>query len=318
MIRRIIYVLSFGAVWLTACEKEPTVSIALSQTEVLLSCEQGAQTTCRITASGAWTLILDGADFEATPLSGEAGESLLTVTATSENPGTFRRTLGRIELRPLGRGEMQRIEVRQRPAVAPRSFFFFFIGTSLQEFFNANLQAALSAMDGTMLGDGRVAAFYRNVSDRGKVWEIAELHYDAARRQGVMTTVERFEEIDRSDPAFITGVIEKMKSHFPAREYGLAFGGHGSGWLPVGSSIYGPGVAAGTLAERKKRRTVIPSRVFTARPVRSSTSTKSPMLWRRRARISIMSSSTTASCRISNRSMRCAIRPVISSLRRAR
>lgn len=165
LIRRIVYGMLFGAVWLTACEKEPAVP--------------------------------------------------------------------------------------QRPAVASRSFFFFFIGTDLQKFFDANLRAALSAMDATMLGDGRVAAFYRNVSDREKRWEIAELHYDAARREGVMTTVERFEDIDRSDPAFITGVIEKMKAHFPAREYGLAFGGHGSGWLPVGSSIYGPGVAAGTLAERK-------------------------------------------------------------------
>ncbi len=251
MIRRIAYALLVGSTLLTACKKETPIRITLSQAEVLLEGVSGAQATCRIAASGAWTLTVAGDGFEVAPQSGNAGETLLTITGTDENRDDARRTLGSIELCPVGPGAKQDIRVQQRPAVAPRSFFFFFIGTSLQEFFDANLQAALSAMDGTMPGDGRVAAFCRSVSEEKKVWEIVELHYDAAQGKSVMTSVEQFAQIDRKDPAFITRIVEKLKTRFPAREYGLAFGGHGLGWLPVGSSVYGPSTPVTGLAERK-------------------------------------------------------------------
>ena len=138
-------------------------------------------------------------------------------------------------LRPNAKGNIQRIEVQQRPMTAPRSFFFFFIGTDLQKYFNENLRDAVSSIDATTLGDSRIAAFRYNTTD--KVWEIAELHYDPASDAGTITTVEQFEEIDRNNPTFITEIIEKMKSYFPATEYGLAFGGHGTGWLPIGSVL---------------------------------------------------------------------------------
>ncbi|MCM1151631.1 MAG: clostripain-related cysteine peptidase [Alistipes sp.] len=218
-----------------SCEKETPTRIELRQTEVLLESAEGAQTTCRIAASGSWTLTIAGGDFEATPQRGGAGETELTITSTSANTQRQRRTLGTIELRPDATGESRRIEVRQRPSIAPRSFFFFFIGTSLQRFFDKNLRAALSAVDETMPGDGRMAAFRYNGTDQ--VWEIVELHYDPALEAGTITTVERLEEIDRSDPAFITEVIGKMESYFPAEEYALAFGGHGSGWIPTGSIL---------------------------------------------------------------------------------
>lgn len=233
MIRRLIPLLL--TLLLAACERETPTRITLLQAEVLLNGEQGARTTCRITATGPWTLTIAGEDFEAAPLSGNAGETQLTIVSTSENPEEQRRTLGEIVIRPNAAGDLQRIEVRQRPATAPRSFFLFFIGTDLQRFFNKNLQDAVSAIDATTPGDGRVAAFRYNTTD--KVWEIAELHYDPALEAGTITTVEQFEGIDRTDPAFITEIIGKMKSYFPAREYGLAFGGHGTGWLPIGSIL---------------------------------------------------------------------------------
>lgn len=219
----------------TACERENPTRITLSQAEVLLNGEEGARTTCRITATGPWTLTIAGEDFEAAPLSGNAGETQLTIVSTSENREEQRRTLGEIVLHPNAAVDLQRIEVRQRPATAPRSFFFFFIGTDLQRFFTKNLQDAVSAIDAATPGDGRIAAFRYNAAD--KVWEIAELHYDPALEAGAITTVEQFDGIDRTDPAFITEIIEKMKTHFPAREYGLAFGGHGTGWLPIGSVL---------------------------------------------------------------------------------
>lgn len=251
MIRRIACALLIGSMLLTACKKESPIRITLSQAEVLLEGRPEAQTTCRIAASGAWTLTVEGYGFEVAPQSGGAGETLLTITGTDANTDDLRRTLGSVELRPVGPGATQSLRVLQRPAVAPKSFFFFFIGTSLQEFFDRNLEQALRAMDASMPGDGRVAAFRRCVSEEKTVWEIVELHYDATQGKSVMTSVEQFAQIDRKDPAFITRIVEKMQSRFPAREYGLAFGGHGSGWLPVGSSVYGPSTSASSFAERK-------------------------------------------------------------------
>lgn len=230
MIRRLFLFLL--TLFLAACEKDSPVRITLSQAEVLLEGVQGAQATCRIASSGPWSLTIAGADFDVSPRSGSAGETVLTFTSSDENADDRRRTLGTVTLHPDAAGDVCSIEVLQRPAVAPRSFFFFFIGTSLQRFFNKNLEDAIKAIDASIPGDGRVAAFRYNTAD--KVWEIAELHYDPASAGGVITTVEQFEQIDRNDPAFITEIVGKMKSYFPAAEYGLAFGGHGTGWLPIG------------------------------------------------------------------------------------
>lgn len=251
MIRRIACALLVGSTLLTACKKETPIRITLSQPEVLLEGLPESQTTCRIAASGAWTLTVEGDGFEVAPRAGGAGETLLAITGTAENTDDVRRTLGSVVLHPVGPGATQSLRVLQRPAVAPKSFFFFFIGTSLQEFFDRNLEQALRDMDASMPGDGRVAAFRRRVSEERTVWEIVELHYDAAQGKSVMTSVEQFAQIDRKDPAFITRIVEKMQSRFPAREYGLAFGGHGSGWLPVGSSVYGPSTSVSSFAERK-------------------------------------------------------------------
>ena len=232
MIRRLFFLLLLLP--LVACKKESPTRI-FSQTQVLLEGVQGAQTVCRVTASGSWTLTVAGKDFDVSPQSGSAGETVLTFTTVNENTDARRRALGTITLRPDVAGEARCIEVLQRPAIAPRSFFFFFIGTSLQWFFDKNLQDALSAIDAATPGDGRVAAFRYNAAD--KVWEIAELHYDPASGSAAITTVEQFAQIDRRDPTFITEIVGKMLSYFPAAEYGLAFGGHGSGWLPIGSVL---------------------------------------------------------------------------------
>ncbi len=120
----------------------------------------------------------------------------------------------------------------------------FFIGTSLQSFFDYNLQQALNVMNPSIPGDSHVVAFCRV----GGVWQIVRLDYDPEQGKGVQTPIRTFPQVDRSDPAFITEVLGWMKHYFPAREYGLAIGGHGTGWLPVGYSVYG------TLLRRERFR----------------------------------------------------------------
>ncbi len=249
MIRRLFCLLML-ALSLTACKKEalPPVMLEPGQTEVFLSFQEGAAATCLITAAqGGWTLSVEGDGFLAEPLSGGAGETVVTITSTVGNIGKNPRALGSIRVWPERSQTPQEIEVVQLPDAAPRAFFMFFIGTSLQSFFDYNLQQALNVMNPSIPGDSYVVAFCRV----GGVWQIVRLDYDPEQGKGVQTPIRTFPQVDRSDPAFITEVLGWMKHYFPAREYGLAIGGHGTGWLPVGYSVYGRSAFRSGFAEQK-------------------------------------------------------------------
>ena len=223
---------------LTACRKDDIPSpknLAVSATSVWLDGTAEAEATFTLTSSASWMLTVEGDGYEVIPTSGPAGEHPITVRSLAANTASRRATLGRIVVHMEQQDEALRVEVIQRPATAPHAFFFVFIGTSLQQFFDRNMEAALAAMNAEIPGDGRVAALCCNRWQ----WQIAELRYDPATMRTEQTTLHLFDHPDRSRPEFLTEAISEMMRLVPAREYGLVFGGHGTGWLPKGCDMFG-------------------------------------------------------------------------------
>lgn len=227
-----------------ACGKDPEVpELSVSAGSVTLAGAAGAETSFAVTAGASWSLAAEGGGFEVSPAGGGAGTVTVSVRSEAANDGRTRRDLGRIVVRLNSGARSAEVAVSQRPAEATHAFFFFFIGTSLQNFFDTNLRHALESMNAAMPGDGRVAAFCR----RSGIWQIVELAYDTATGEAAMTTLREYAGPDRSTPEFLTQTLAEMMELVPAASYGVAFGGHGTGWLPAGCSVYGPAIGFETL-----------------------------------------------------------------------
>lgn len=230
-----------------SCQSDPEApELSVSVRTVSLAGAAGAEMSFSVTAGAPWSLAAEGGGFGVSAEGGDAGTTRVTVRSEASNDGRTRRDLGRIVVRLNSGGRSVALAVSQRPAEASHAFFFFFFGTSLQSFFDANLRHALESMNAAVPGDGRVAAFCR----RNGTWQIVELAYDPATDEAAVIPLREFADPDRSTPEFLTRTLAEMMELIPAAGYGVAFGGHGTGWLPAGCSVYGPAIDFGTFARR--------------------------------------------------------------------
>lgn len=221
---------------LTGCSTEdpnaePRISVS---TDIAVAGTAGSKAQFRIQAPHAWSIVVDDTRYTIEPMQGEAGEHTLTLTTREDNPQKQSRHLD--PFRVISASGTSTVEIIQRPGVVAQALFIFFIGTNLQGFFDNNLADAMSSMTPSVPGEGRVASFCH----KDGTWCIVELAYNAATGKGSLTTLKQYDRsLNRNTPAFLTQVISDLKALVPAHEYGIVFGGHGTGWLPKGYSIYG-------------------------------------------------------------------------------
>lgn len=174
-----------------------------------------------------WKASTADSRYEVSPTEGHAGVTRITLrTLAANNTGTI------LDLEPLvirkQNGEEQRIAVRMSAARTGRVMLHLFIGSSLRRYFAENMEQSMSAMNEQMPVDGRVAAFCLE----GNVWQLCELRYNAHTGRGEKNVIKEYHDLNRNEPALFTTVLNDLHRYFPAREYGIAMGGHGKGWVP--------------------------------------------------------------------------------------
>ena len=143
-----------------------------------------------------------------------------------------------------------------------RVLLMYFVGTSLDGYFQDNIKDAMQAMSPEVTGNGSIVYFRRQ---SGSEWAIRRI---ALNEAGVAEDIvlKTYPDADLTDMRFF---LSEMIRFAPAESYGLVFGGHGTGWLPknVGltmSSTYSVGGGGSYIAPfgELPREDALPTRFF--------------------------------------------------------
>ena len=115
--------------------------------------------------------------------------------------------------------------------VATHTLMFYFFGTSLDRYFKGNIEDAIKAIEGGILGVNNRVVFFRHKNRT--TGYIAELVYDISSGKCTEKIIESDIIIEDNPikPEFITKIIDKMASSAPAERYGMVMAGHGQGWI---------------------------------------------------------------------------------------
>ncbi len=121
-------------------------------------------------------------------------------------------------------------------STANHTLMFYFFGTSLNSYFNVNINDAKLAIEKGALGDNNRVVFFRQRSQ--SVAYIAELCYDPDSGKCFESIVEDNIIIDENPLTsnYISRTITRLSSIAPAERYGLVLAGHGRAWVPRESS----------------------------------------------------------------------------------
>lgn len=121
-------------------------------------------------------------------------------------------------------------------STANHTLMFYFFGTSLNKYFNVNINDAKLAIEKGALGDNNRVVFFRQRSQ--SVAYIAELCYDPDSGKCFESIIEDNIIIDENPLTsnYISRTITRLSSIAPAERYGLVLAGHGRAWVPRESS----------------------------------------------------------------------------------
>lgn len=154
----------------------------------------------------------------------------IVVTATADSTSEERTLLGNIVISLVDYPDCKTsVEVWQRPAKAPRCVMFYFLGTSLQSYFEQNIDAAVKSLNHDLLGNSRIVYFMQNGTYSGCFYELLydEKSQSIVKQQFADTTLPA-----TYTAAMLADIIKTMADYAPAQEYGLIVGSHGKGWIP--------------------------------------------------------------------------------------
>jgi hypothetical protein len=108
---------------------------------------------------------------------------------------------------------------------------FVFMGTSLNRFFNTNLEDVEKAINTGILGDSnRILFFRQDTPQRG---HISELCYDPTTKSCNERRVEDNITLPSTQltPDILASYINTMIAEAPAQRYGIVLAGHGTAWV---------------------------------------------------------------------------------------
>ena len=117
------------------------------------------------------------------------------------------------------------------PKEVNHTLMFVFMGTSLNRFFNTNLEDVEKAINTGILGDSnRILFFRQDTPQRG---HISELCYDPTTKSCNERRVEDNITLPSTQltPDILASYINTMIAEAPAQRYGIVLAGHGTAWV---------------------------------------------------------------------------------------
>lgn len=121
------------------------------------------------------------------------------------------------------------IEVWQRKERADHALLFYFLGTSLKNYFQSNLTMVESVASKGLLDNSRVVVFLQNSTTRGSMFEI---YYDSGLKSVLREHIADYELPATYNEQMLAKIMSNLVAVAPATEYGLYIGSHGKGWIP--------------------------------------------------------------------------------------
>lgn len=238
MIRKFLHLLMAAALFTACGDDDPAPErIHCSLEEVVLHSTTGSETSFTVTATGPWTLAATGEGFDVAPVSGNRGETEITVTAARENPGRDRTKLGGIALRLSNDAGACDVEVWQSPAVAPRTVVMYLPWSGpapydLTSYFEQNIADMEQIVAEGALGDERLLVYFMKDASSAEIFELYHNNGKCLRRQ---------QKVYQTPPSFTTAagiasILADVVQAAPAQRHALTVGCHGMAWLPVYSS----------------------------------------------------------------------------------
>lgn len=224
---------------LAACSKEEEQpQIGTTTDTIVLPGAAASEASFTVTATEAWELNCTGSGFSATPLSGERGETIVTLTATVANDSYDRRQLGQVVLQLTRSRTEKTLAVAQSPATAPQTVAMYLPWSgNLTRYFEQNIADMESVVAAGALRDERILVYFMPTETSA---ELFELRHDNG------TCVRRMIREYETPPAFtsaegIASILGDIRETAPAQRYAMTIGCHGMAWLPVAGAYYAPG-----------------------------------------------------------------------------
>lgn len=121
------------------------------------------------------------------------------------------------------------IEVWQRKEKADHALLFYFLGTSLRNYFQTNLTMVESVASKGLLDNSRVIVFLQSSTNRGSMFEI---RYDSGFNRVLREHIADYELPTNYNEQMVASIMKNLVATAPATEYGLYIGSHGKGWIP--------------------------------------------------------------------------------------
>ena len=214
---------------LSSCEREAKVIYAIGIDEPVVRCTHSNQERTityklhpnilstdvnpNISVDASWVEIVDTSTL---------GEFTIKV---EENPIAERSAIISISAKDCQTAKIELLQYGEPPAMATHTLMYCFMGTSLNKYFQTNIEDAQKAIKTGILGNSnRVIFFRQNSSTKGYIGEIyydgTEIHHMDIDLSTSLMTPDKLGEI-----------MATMADIAPAERYGIVLAGHGQAWI---------------------------------------------------------------------------------------
>ncbi len=114
--------------------------------------------------------------------------------------------------------------------IASQTTLMYFMGTSLKNYFNDNINWAADAVATGAMGDGRLLVFWLTSYGNGQLFEI---YRSSTADESTNLLIKEYEGSSGFSltEANITEVIADVKEYAPSSTYNIILSGHGTGWV---------------------------------------------------------------------------------------
>lgn len=113
----------------------------------------------------------------------------------------------------------------------PHTIIFYFVGMSLDQYFQTNIEDTIEALDNNIQGRSRVIACCQN--RKNNKMTISEFIYRNSKCKQV--DIKTIDLPDMMDEQRLAEILSDVMNIAPATSYGLVIGSHGSAWLQIGA-----------------------------------------------------------------------------------
>ena len=179
-----------------------------------------AAVTVSATTNAAWITSVDSSEKGTIKLTFEENGDSKSRTATLTLTATSHATK-----------KIKVVQYGTPPKEVNHTLMFVFMGTSLNRYFNTNIEDVEKAIETGILGNANRVLFFRQ--DTPQKGHISELCYDPTTKSCNERRVEDNIALPSTQltPDILASYINTMIAEAPAQRYGIVLAGHGTAWL---------------------------------------------------------------------------------------